>query len=695
MYKQLKTFFKKNPGTSFRNKDIAKKLNVTSEDDYRELKSLTFKLYSEQFLTKNGKRYKLNTTPDSNSFVGEFRINQAGYGFVIPKNNKQGDIFISARNIGNAFHGDTVEVELFAKQKGKNIEGRISKIKTRAKQEIVGLLKKSNSFYFVTPDDSNIHRDIYISKNHLNNAGPGDKVILHRIQWENGMLNPEAEVFEIIGKYGTLDTEVYSIAREFNLATQFPQPVLNEAENIDEKILKEEEANRRDFREKITFTIDPKDAKDFDDALSIELLDNGNFSIGVHIADVSHFVKKGSKLDKEAHTRGNSVYFVGKAIPMLPDKLSGDICSLVQDKDRLTFSVIFEMTASAKIINYSINKTIIRSRRRFTYAEVQVIIDEGNGEFSKQLIQLNELAKVLRSKRIKEGSFEFHTPEIEFELDANGHTVKVERKELKESNMLIEEFMLLANKTIANHIVDNGNAPFVFRVHDLPDQEKMEEFTRFVNSLGFRFNPHKGKPAAEFHKLMTEIKGNEEEALVNELAIRSMAKACYSPTNIGHYGLGFKFYTHFTSPIRRYADLIVHRIIGEKFITKTGINYSLAQLDKICEHISACERNSIEAERLSVKMKQLEYLKDKIGFEFHAIISGVTNFGLFVKLTDILAEGLIRVRDLEGDFYVFNEKKYSLIGRKSKKQFRLGDKIIVKLVRVDLSNNELDFITVD
>jgi ribonuclease R len=353
------------------------------------------------------------------------------------------------------------------------------------------------------------------------------------------------------------------------------------------------------------------------------------------------------------------------------------------------------MTASAKIINYSINKTIIRSRRRFTYSEVQVIIDEGNGEFSEQLVQLNELAKVLRSKRIKEGSFEFHTPEIEFELDANGHTVKVERKELKESNMLIEEFMLLANKTIANHIVDNGNAPFVFRVHDLPDQEKMEEFTRFVNSLGFRFNPHKGKPAAEFHKLMTEIKGNEEEALVNELAIRSMAKACYSPTNIGHYGLGFKFYTHFTSPIRRYADLIVHRIIGEKFITKTGINYSLAQLDKICEHISACERNSIEAERLSVKMKQLEYLKDKIGFEFHAIISGVTNFGLFVKLTDILAEGLIRVRDLEGDFYVFNEKKYSLIGRKSKKQFRLGDKIIVKLVRVDLSNNELDFITVD
>jgi len=695
MNKKIKAFFKRNPGRTFRNKDVAKRLNISSEQDYQALKSITHKLSAEQFLSKNGKRYKLNKLPDSNTIVGEFRLNEGGYGFVIPKNDKFSDAFIAARNINNAFHGDIVEVELFAKQKGKNIEGQISKIKSRARVEVVGLLKKSNSFFFITPDDPKIHRDIYIAKNKLRNAQPGDKVSVNNIHWENGMLNPEAEVSEILGKYGTLEAEIFSIAKEFNLATAFPPGVLKEAEKINNDVPPEEIQKRVDFRDKVTFTIDPKDAKDFDDALSIEKLDNGNFSIGVHIADVSHYVRKGSKLDKEAALRGNSVYFVGKAIPMLPEKLSSDICSLVQDKERLTFSVIFEINSTGKVINYSIRKTIIRSKRRFTYAEVQEILENGKGELSDEVFQLNKLAIILREKRIQEGSFDFTTPEIEFELDSNGHPIKVERKEMKESNMLVEEFMLLANKTIAKHIVDSGNPPFVYRIHDLPDNEKMEDFSRFVHSLGFRFEPHKGKPASQFHQLMKKIKGSEEEALINELAIRSMAKAVYSPGNIGHYGLGFKYYTHFTSPIRRYSDLIVHRIIAEKSGFGSGINYSLEQLEKICEHISATERNAVEAERLSVKMKQIEYLKDKIGQEFHAIISGVTNFGLFVKLTDILAEGLIRVRDLEGDFYVFDEKKYSLIGRKNKKQFRLGDRITVKLVRVDSENHELDFITID
>ena len=693
MKNQIKSFFKENPGSSFKSKEVAKRMKIKDDETYLLLKNELHKLESEQFLSRNGKRYKLYSMPDSNKLIGYFDLNDGGYGFVTPKNSKTGDIFIAARNTNSAFHGDKVEVVLFAKQKGKNLEGQIIKVIERKRKEIVGQLRKSRSFYYVTPDDPKIHRDIYIDEKSLKDSKEGDKVAVGKITWEDRMLNPAGEIVEVIGKEGTLKAEVTSIAREFGIPFLFNESILHEAENINSEISPEEIKNRIDFREKNVFTIDPVDAKDFDDALSIEKMENGNYSVGVHIADVCHYVKSGTLIDKEASLRGNSIYFVGRAIPMLPEKLSSNLCSLRPNEDRLTFSVIFEMTEKGAVLNHQILKTIINSKRRFTYDEAQKIIESGEGDLSKEINLIHELAKILRSKRMKAGSFEFFSPEVEFKLDENGFPSAIVKKELKESNNLVEEFMLLANRTIAERIFSRGNVPFIYRVHDYPDEEKIMEFSRFVKSLGYSFNPNGGKAASQFNLLMKQVRGTEEEGVVNELAIRSMAKAVYSTKNIGHYGLGFKNYTHFTSPIRRYADLLVHRILERSFITKTGKQYSLDFLTKISEHISATERTAMEAERRSVKLKQIQFLQDRLGEEFHAVISGVANYGIFVELTDILAEGLIRARDLEGDFYVLDEKKYSLIGKRTKKQFRLGDKITVKLVRVDIENLELDFIT--
>jgi ribonuclease R len=695
MKNQIKSFFKSNPSKTFKNKEVAKRLRIKTEEDYKTLKSTLHKLALEKFLLKKGKRYKLNSFPETNRIAGYFQLNEGGFGFVVPKNPEINDIYISAQNSSNAFHGDLVEVVLFAKQKGKNLEGQITKVIRRKRKQVVGQLRKSKSFFFISPDDSKIHRDIYIDAEDLMGAKSGDKVTVGKIKWDDRMLNPEGEVLEVLGEEGTFDAEVISIAREFGILTLFNKAVIREAEKINIEITSEEISERIDFRNKNVFTIDPKDAKDFDDALSIEKLLNGNYKVGVHIADVSHYVKANSALDREALNRGNSTYLVGKAIPMLPEKLSNNVCSLVPNEDRLTFSVIFEITSSNEVVDYQISKTIINSKRRFTYEEAQKIIDTGNGEFSDDINNLNNIATNLRQKRFNEGSLEFFTPEVEFELNSDGKPVNILKKEIKESNMLVEEFMLLANKSVSEKISRRKKIPFVYRIHDFPDQEKIEEFSRFVKSLGYSFNPHTGKAATQFNKLMESAKGSEEEGVINELAIRSMAKAIYSPQNIGHYGLGFNFYTHFTSPIRRYSDLIVHRIVEKVTNKKSGKYYSLEELNKICDHISATERNSMDAERFSVKQKQLQFLRNRIGEEFHAVISGVASFGIFVELTDFLAQGLIRVKDLEGDFYVLSEKKYSLIGNRTKKQYRLGDRICVKLVRADLDNLELDFIIIE
>ncbi|MBZ0200944.1 MAG: ribonuclease R, partial [Ignavibacteriaceae bacterium] len=688
MKRKVKAFFKKHFGSSLKARDIAKKLSISEEHEYQALKSVLYQLVEENYLSKTGKRFRLTAVPETNVVTGVLDVNENGFGFVVLKNSKLGDVFIAERNLGVAFSGDVVEASVFANRKGKNFEGQILKVVKRKRESIVGTLRKSKSFYFIKPDDQTIHRDIYIFENHLNGAKRGDKVIVGDISWDNSLLNPEGKVLDVIGASGSPKTELAAIAQQFNLPYKFSDAVISEAEKIslvvDHSVLK----NRMDFRNHNVVTIDPDDAKDFDDALSFEKLDNGNYSVGIHIADVSHYVQPNSALDAEALTRGNSVYLVGQVIPMLPENLSNGICSLVPDEERLTYSVVAEITPRGKVESYKISKSVIKSKRRFTYDEVQKIIETKKGDFRYDILQLHKLAQTIRKKRMREGSIDFFTPEVKFELDENGIPVNVYRKEIKESNQLVEEFMLIANQIVAKHIaVPKSGAvkPYIYRVHDLPDQEKLIEFARFVKSIGYSFDPNTSTRSNQFQLLMSKVKGDEQEALINELAIRSMAKAIYSPDNIGHYGLGFSYYTHFTSPIRRYADLIVHRLL---FIYAGGTNagrniYSYKSLKDLSEHISATERSAVEAERLSVKLKQIEYLTEHIGEEFSAVISGIVHFGMFVKLTDILAEGLVRVRDLEGDFYVYDEKNYSLIGRRTKKQFRLGGKVTVKLVRVD------------
>lgn len=698
MKKELKAFFNRNQGRGFKSRDIASKLGFNSDHEYASLKAALHKLEEESFLIRTGKRFQLNKLPQSNRLKGRLEINRNGFGFVNINDEKRGDVFIAARNIGTAFDGDLVEVEVFAKQKGKNIEGQIVNVFERKRKEYVGIIKKSKSFFFIAPDDPKLHRDIYINESKLNGAKSGDKVVVGRLVWDTSMINPEGEVVEVLGKAGTHDTDIISIAREFDLKYKFPASVLTEAENISSTIPKEELKKRLDYRDKNVFTIDPEDAKDFDDALSIEKLVNGNLSIGIHIADVSHYVKKDSPLDLEASERGNSVYFVGRVIPMLPEKLSNQICSLVPNEDRLTYSVIVEMTPRGKIINYTIDKTIINSKRRFTYEEAQKVIDEGTGDLADDILLLNKIAEQFRKKRMREGSFNFISPEVKFIVDESGVPISILIKQTKQSNMLIEEFMLLANKLVAQQIAipkSGAVKPFVYRIHDLPDQEKIVEFSRFVKTLGYSFDPNASSKSIGFQNLLNQVQGKDEETLINELAIRSMAKAVYSHDNIGHYGLGFKYYSHFTSPIRRYSDLIVHRLLFNYKNLKSGEIYSLAQLEEICENISATERNAVEAERFSVKQKQIEYLRNHLGSEFSAIISGITNFGIFVKITDILAEGLVRLRDLDDDYYIHDEKKYAIVGKRTKKQYRLGDKIHVKLIRVDEERSELDFMILD
>jgi len=698
MDKKIKSFFESNPNLKIKPKELSNKINISDPYEYSMLKETLYNLCREGYLLKKGKRYSLAEI-DDDKLVGPFQIGRQGnFGFVILNKSKISDVFIPERYFNTAIHGDKVRIQFLPKQRGKNIEGKIVEVVERHHSEIIGKLKKNNNIFFVTPENRVIHKDVFIDKKDLSGATDGDVVVVGDINWDPDGINPEGRVIEIMGRDGEYSTNISLLAREFNFSTTFPPSALNELQSLKNEISDEEIGKRTDFRNITTFTIDPEDARDFDDAISIKKLQNDNYQIGVHIADVSHFVRKGTAVYDEALKRATSVYLVGNVLPMLPHKLSNNLCSLVPGEDRLAFSVIFDIDISAKILSYKIEKCVINSDKRFTYEEAQEIIDSKRGQFAEEMNVINKIANSLKNKRIEHGSINFIRPEVRFSLDENGKPIKVELKKIQESNKLVEEFMLLANKTVASHMmnIENKNPDsFVYRVHDVPDEEKILEFDRFVSSLGYVFNSRARNKSKELQKLLDQIKGMSEESVINEIAIRTMAKAIYSTDNIGHYGLGFKNYTHFTSPIRRFPDLIVHKLIYNYLDYSDRELYSLDEIDYICNHSSTQERNAVSAERKSVKLKQIEFLEDKIGSEFNGIISGVMHFGLFIEIEENLAEGLVRMRDMEDDYYIHDEKQYSLIGRSTGKVLRLGDKVKVKLIRIDAEKQEIDFILLD
>ncbi|MCH8169533.1 MAG: ribonuclease R [Bacteroidetes bacterium] len=696
MKRKVKSLFKNNPGRQFKRKAIAKRLEIQEEHEYSALKAVLYNLEKEEFIKKIGKRYILNLESNPIFVNGILQVNKSGYGFVVVNNSKAKDIYISSKNLSNSLDSDTVKVEIIGGN-GKSAEGKIVEIVKRGRKQIEGYLKKEGRKIFVQPIDDKIHKQIVVNGKISSDINLNDKVIVINIKWDKREINPQGNVVSFKEEKTNDKNDFISIVEKFNLPYKFSRKVLKELKNVEFSISEDEIKRRLDYRDKTVFTIDPYDAKDFDDALSVEEDEEGNYLAGVHIADVSHYVNPNNELDKEAQKRGNSVYLVGKVIPMLPEEISNNICSLKPSEDRLTFSVFIRITKKGKILNFYTKKCVINSNRRFTYEEVQEIIDSKTGEYCEELLKLNNLAVKLREKRLKEGSIEFFTPEVKIELNKDGKPINVVLKGFMQSNSLVEEFMLLANKLVAESITKKRKTKikeFIYRVHDLPDKDKVKEFANFVKKLGYNFSANSETKVNKFQTLISKAKGTDEQALINELAIRSMAKAVYSTKNIGHYGLGFKYYTHFTSPIRRYADLEVHRLLNNYTAKGETLYKDRKYLNNLCEHISATERDAVEAERYSIKLKQVEFLSNHIGDEFDGIVSGLVYFGLFIKLIDNLAEGLVRLRDIKNDYYFYDENSYSVIGERTNRRYRLGDKIRVKLIRADIKKTEIDFIII-
>jgi ribonuclease R len=604
------------------------------------------------------------------------------------------DVLIVQKNLNHALGGDTVKVYLFARREGRRLEGEVVEVIEQARKQFVGIVKASKNFAFLIPDGKNMPYDIFIPLDKLHKAKSGMKAVARITDWPMHVKNPFGEIIEVLGYPGENETEMHAILAEFELPYKFHNEIIKEAEKISDKITSDEITKRRDFRKINTFTIDPVDAKDYDDALSFHRLNNGNIEVGVHIADVTHYVPSKSSVDAEAYERGTSVYLVDRVVPMLPERLSNYICSLRPHEDKLCYSVVFELDKDANVLNKWFGKTIINSDKRFSYEEVQDIIETGKGDLKDAILEINRLAQIIRSKRMKNGAISFDRVEVKFEIDEKGKPLRVFFKENKESNQLIEEFMLLANRNVAEFINKNKEGrkakTFVYRVHDLPNNEKLASFAKFIKKFGYRINSGSGKnTAVSINKLLDNVQGKSEENIIENLALRAMAKAEYSTKNIGHYGLAFPFYTHFTSPIRRYPDMMVHRLL-QHYINK-GESKNQQKYESMCKHASEMERRATDAERATIKYKQVEFMSDKIGQEFEGIISGVTEWGIYVEINENKCEGMISIRDLEDDFYYFDEENYCLVGRHHKRKFQLGDPIKIKIWRTNLLKKQMDF----
>ena len=608
-------------------------------------------------------------------------------------------IFVAERNSMHALNGDKVRVVVSAARKGQEPEAQVIEIIEAKEQQFVGTLKIEKNYAALVTDSKFLAADIVLPRGRLKGGKNGDKAVARIVQWRDDEMNPRGEIIDILGAKGENNTEMHAILAEFGLPYKYPENVERAAEKIQEGITKEEVARREDFRNVTTFTIDPRDAKDFDDALSIRRLSNGNWEVGVHIADVTHYVHPNTIIDKEAQKRATSVYLVDRTIPMLPERLSNGLCSLRPNEEKLTFSAIFEMDHKANVVNSRIGRTVIKSDRRFTYEEAQTIIETGEGEYAEELAVLNNLAKERRRRRYQEGALEFDRAEVRFEIDETGKPVSVYFKESKDANKLIEEFMLLANLTVAESIgkVPKGKKAktFVYRVHDNPDPDKLSNLALIATRFGYKLNTDGSSRQVNqsVNRLLRDVKGKGEENMLSILAIRSMAKASYSTDNVGHYGLNMPYYTHFTSPIRRYPDMMVHRLLAR--YAEGGRSVDKVKTEEECRHDSDMEVLASNAERASIRYKQVEFMRDRLGEIYEGVISGVTEWGFYVELDDNMCEGLVPIRDLADDYYDLDEKNYCLIGRRHGVRYTLGDRVKVQVARADLERKQLDFALID
>jgi ribonuclease R len=674
---------------------ISKHLNIRSQtEEYNILKALLSEMENNNLVSKSSRRrYSLYSDKTPGLMSGTIRI-QFGKGIVETSDTDFPKVTVKRNNLNTALDGDEVCIQLLALKRNQKARGEVTSIMNRAERKITGKIEYDGNFYFLVPDDNKYYVDFLIPEKYLNGAKSGDKVTAVFLKWTDSNKNPEAMVNDILGVEGDIKAEFDAIIQEFNLNTEFRNDVIKEAEAYsipDDKAYE----NRLDLRDKTIITIDPFDARDFDDALSLDFKYNGNYLLGVHIADVSHYVTENTELDIEARIRGNSTYLVDRVIPMLPEQLSNNVCSLNPNEPRFAFSVFMEISPSGDILKYDISESIIISKRRFTYEEVQAIIDGEDGDYKELLLALHKLSSTLRKRRFEKGGIEFDTSEVKFILNEKGMPVDALLKTTTPSTALVEEAMLAANQSVAKQI-DNYKfyikAPFVYRIHDKPDPEKIREALRFVNNFGKKVKS-KNADSKEINNLLQYFKDKPEKGIVNQVLIRSMQKAIYSAENAGHYGLGFSHYAHFTSPIRRYPDLIVHRLLKEyakENPDKDRIKYLNQFVKSISNHCSSTERNSMEAERASSKLTHSIMASDKIGEVFEGIVSGVTSFGLFITLDNLYAEGLLHIKDLIDDYYIFDDKNYRLIGRKKKKIFSLGSKLKVKIIKANIEKRSID-----
>ena len=696
--------YESNPRQTYNYKQVAKALGEEGSKHKKYLSGILYALAKDGDLVEAYKgKFKISPAYlEKKRKVGPFikgrvDMKSTGKAYVITDELLE-DVRISSNNTGYALHDDYVKVRLFPRRKSQKVEGEIVEVIRRSKNRFVGIVEHTGKYAFLLADNKAMPIDIFLPKEHLNGAKDGEKAIVEITEWKPPAKNPFGRVVEVLGDPGDNEVEMHAILAEYNLPARFEKAVEAEASKVKEAIPEKEIARRRDFRKVTTFTIDPADAKDFDDALSVKKLGDDKYEVGVHIADVTHYVQPDTLLDEEAQSRGTSIYLVDRTIPMLPEKLSNLVCSLRPNEDKLTYSVVFTLNDQARILKTWVGRTIINSDHRFDYDQVQEIIERGEGKYHEEIAVLNGYAKKIRERRMRSGAIDFERQEVKFRLDEDSKPVSVYFKEQKEAHKLIEEFMLLANKAVAERVGkprgQEKPKTFVYRVHDIPNPEKLSTLSTFVAKLGYKIKTDtRNNIAKSFNKLLKESQGKGEENLIETLTIRTMAKAEYSTVNIGHYGLAFDHYTHFTSPIRRYPDMMVHRLLAAYSDGKPSAPQEAYEAQ--CQHASEMERRSQEAERDSVKYKQVEFMADQVGSAYDGLISGVSKWGIFVEIKENKCEGMVRLSDMGDDYYYLDEDNFQVIGYNSKKEYKLGSPVRIRIKRANLLKKELDFVLAD